>query len=362
MKKIATVILIIIMLSTTIGAISFSDNSQKLLKESSICENLKVPWFKVAWKIIHYTGNQWFDRNPVYKEFDSYQYISSGDIGFNNGTYGARASHKVEISDNHRKIDAFAQTNWTNWLDKIVISIDDSNGNDIVSKSVTHNQHLYYRTIDDSPTGEWKVSYLEEDKNSWDLWLFLWDTDVYSKSYSNIKASQNVEMMDLKNNKKIMAKIYITKNNIYMEPSVNHKNFNLLKNNELINNKPLNIKMLTEQIYDKSLNRFVYCFKDFNIGDKILFSNNIEQIYFDSNENATFFILRSVDNNESVKWGFTGDLTKNYRIGDKLELEFEVIEKYSDESITFETLDYIEDGLEKINNQSYPDINDYLLQ
>jgi hypothetical protein len=147
-----------------------------------------------------------------------------------------------------------------------------------------------------------------------------------------------------------------------MEPSVNHKNFNLLKNNELINNEPLDINMLTEQIYDKGLNRFVYCFKDFNIGNKILFSNNIRQIYFDSNENATFFILRSVDNNESIKWGFTGDLTKNYRIGDKLELEFEVIEKYSDESITFEILDYIEDGLEKINNQSYLDINDYLLQ
>jgi hypothetical protein len=50
------------------------------------------------------------------------------------------------------------------------VSNDDSNGNDIASKSVTHNQHLYYRTIDDSPTSEWKVFYLEEGKNSWDLW------------------------------------------------------------------------------------------------------------------------------------------------------------------------------------------------
>jgi hypothetical protein len=165
-------------------------------------------------------------------------------------------------------------------------------------------------------------------------------------------------MIDLKNNKKVMAKTYITKDNIYMEPSINHKILNLLKNNELIN-KPLDIDMLSEQIYDKELNRFVYSFKDFNVGDKILFSNNIERIYFDSNENATFFILKSVDD-QNVKWAFTGDLTKNYKVGDKLQLEFKVIEKYSDQNITFETLDFIEDGLERIKNQTYPDINDYL--
>ncbi|MEA1975053.1 MAG: hypothetical protein U9N10_05790 [Bacillota bacterium] len=352
--------LIVIILSTTIGVISFGNTSHELLEENTISQKIKVPWFKIVWEVISYAGNEWFDRDPIYKEFDNYQYVSSGTIDFNKVEIGGRASHKVEITDNHRKIDAFAQANWIHFLSKLVISIDDSNGDDVLSRTVSSDRHVYYETEYNSPTGEWKVSYSDEDKTAWDLWLFLWDTDVYSKSYSNIKGPQNVTMIDLKNNKKVMAKTYITKDNIYMEPSINHKNLNLLKNNELIN-KPLDIDMLSEQIYDKETNRFVYSFKDFNIGDKILFSNNIEKIYFDSNENATFFILKS-DNNQSVKWAFIGDLTKNYKIGDKLQLEFEVIEKYSDKNITFETLDFIEDGLGKIKNQLYPDINGYLLQ
>jgi hypothetical protein len=139
MRKFTTVMLIIIILSTTIGAISFGNTSHKLLEENTISQKIQVPWFKIAWKVISYAGNEWFDRDPVYKEFDNYQYVSSGDIDFNEGEIGGRASHKVEIPDKHRRIDAFVQANWIHFLSKLVILIDDSNGDDVLSKTVSHD-------------------------------------------------------------------------------------------------------------------------------------------------------------------------------------------------------------------------------
>jgi hypothetical protein len=63
---------------------------------------------------------------------------------------------------------------WTypgNWPGKISIIISDPDNNDVVSKTVAHTQHVYYQP---RKLGTHNVRYVQNNKQSWDLWLALW--------------------------------------------------------------------------------------------------------------------------------------------------------------------------------------------
>lgn len=318
---------------------------------------MKIPWFKIAWKIANYASNAFFDRNPIYKEFDGYQYISSGAIDFNNKTkdIGPRAYHVVTVPDKHREIDAFAQTSILGWLGKVVILIEDPSFNTKASKSVTHNQHLYYSVKSTDKTGDWRVSYVEEGKTKWDCWLFLWDTDIYSSA----KVSPtliNGDMIDASTGKSKTISVISENGNMYIVPSSKHVR------EKIILPKTLNLEMLMNEFYDDNLEREVYDLKNYKTGDTIIFSDKIESISYDPIDNSTRFVFSNKSDDTNIEWAFLGDLTSKFEKGNSLELQFKVIPKVNLNGILLESLDFVEDGLNSVNHQTYPDINKYIVK
>ncbi|MEA3423454.1 MAG: hypothetical protein U9Q80_06655 [Bacillota bacterium] len=308
---------------------------------------------------INLLGNYWFDRNPVYKAFENYQYVSSGDIDFNNGTIGPNAYHKVEIADHHRKIDAFAQRPFPDFFNKIVITIMDSYGNQKAAKSVTHDQHLYYTTSSSDSIGDWKVMYTEEGGTKWDCWLFLWNSDVYTSALSNAVGPKSVSIYDLNTYEISDMLVYITEDDTYVIPSTFHEN---KESTSRDNSQPLDIEGLMNETYDQTILKNVYNLKNFSIGDTVLFSDDIENIYYDVKSDATYFILHNNQSDEDIMWPFSGNLTSRYKVGDRLNLKYKVVEKYSDDNIVFETLDYVEESISKIYNGEFADISNYICQ
>lgn len=120
----------------------------------------------------------------------------------------------------NNRIDTFAQTSITNWLDKIAVNITNSKGDYMQNKTVTHNQHTYYQATN---TGRYTVEYTDTKKNTWDIWIQVdkFGEPQYPK-FASLQSS-NAEAMIYKNIEGKEA-IFVKEidGNVYRVPSKTH--------------------------------------------------------------------------------------------------------------------------------------------
>lgn len=127
-------------------------------------------WTKLAWFIAKKVGDGLFQREPTRELGENWDTISSGTIGFNKGDYGGSTHHTIDLQENDHEIDTWPQTNPLNWATKINVIITDPNNRDVKTRSVTHDQHTYYKG---GTLGTYTVRYAQQKKQNWDIWLRL---------------------------------------------------------------------------------------------------------------------------------------------------------------------------------------------
>ena len=110
--------------------------------------NAKFPWksvFKaVKWVLVKGSNALYYRSPTIIDEGGNWVASSSGSVSFGNGSDDIRRvrfTNKIDTKNN--KLDLFAQAPPGHWLQKISIFVDDSSGDEVVGKIVTHNQHVY---------------------------------------------------------------------------------------------------------------------------------------------------------------------------------------------------------------------------
>lgn len=109
---------------------------------------------------------------------------------------------------------------------------------------------------------------------------------------------------------------------VYFIPSVEHmKDGSQYKNLDFID-----VNMLLEQFYDKSIQNYVTSLKDYNIGDTVIFKDVVEKIEYNQTQNCTYISFDS--KNGLVSWPFSDNLTERFKKGDILSLRFNVFRRF----------------------------------
>ncbi|MCP3773751.1 hypothetical protein NLX71_10550 [Paenibacillus sp. MZ04-78.2] len=311
---------------------------------------IKIPWASLGFNVIKYLGNTYlFSREATSNDYPSKTTVSSGTIGFNNkgnSGYGASAKHDVHVDYAKNEIDAFGQTSLLNWLDKISIIITDSSGNDVVSSTATHNQHVNYS----APNSGWyTVRWVNTAATNWDLWVQVWKFgEPGYPTFYKTSPNNTPQLIRKTDGKEVLA---VEENNgkTYILPSKTHKNY------ASINKKnSLTAKDLYNQLYDNELKEQVSVFKDFVVGDNIIFEDEIQSVSFDSNNNYTILGFKDASG-DILRWAFNGNLTKELQANSKIMLQFKVVQDIG----TFETLDYLKEARE---SKAAPSIEKYIVK
>lgn len=346
-RLICTLLTTAIISSQAIGVLALDNNGT--FEESTgvnLANNPRAYWWQTAWDILKAganVANEWIYINPVYEKNQYYIKVGSGSIDFNNKTYGGLSRHNVYVDSTESEIDAWVERSFVDFFSKMVISLDSPSGFHS-SKTVTHQQHFIVKP---NRTGTWQLRYTTPDSKRWSCWFFY-------DPVAPIKSVSSQTLTNIETGEKITSDLYRTSEKMYTVPSVEFKNKNV---KDLNNTDALNMDKLMLQTYDEEIGRFVNEFKDYSIGDTLIFEDSISNISYDKDIDATQFTFMGKDG-DTVDWYFDGDLTNEYKISDVLKLKFKVVEEYSDENFTFETLDYIKSS----SNGKFDEINNYLFK
>ena len=294
------------------------------------------------WQVAKYASSSWFNRKPSIKKGSNYVTSGTGDLKFNE-EIGASVKVNINLGKSKLEVDAFAQTDFLNWFDKIAVTLTAPNGGkDVINRSVTHNQHSYYNSA--SPYGTYTLRFTDTDKCKWDCYYTLTDFSK-AKSVSHYQNIYNEDGLRVKS--------------VYN--ASNKKSYIIADGDASLRksapNKVLSADELNNQFYDEHKKIFVNALKDYDIGDKVMFSDVISEVEYNEKDNYTLFTFKTEDSN--IHWPFAGDLTSHYKKGDTLNLNLKVVEEYRYADNIFENLDYCMDGMRLQEKNAFPNIYDY---
>ncbi|SRR5690625_895645 len=297
-------------------------------------------------------ANTWkqFHNKTLYYT-DTYTEMRSGNIKFNSGSYENLFRKKVPIRGDRHWIEAWGVRAPTLTPFKMSITVYDPNGGIVDSKSVGTNQRLSVFSNQISRNGDYNVDFHVNSKNTWNLVVrhYHYEGNKSCKPIGPCQGTQNVNKTDALNNNTSneYKNIDLIGDHILFIPSDHHKNKNVYK-------ESFTFKELMLLTYDDNIDQYVYDFPGFAIGDYITFKDEILDVKYNEDLNATEFFFEAIEGIESYL--FSGDLVWKYKPGDEITLKFEIIPYI--EGTKYETLDYISDY---INNDYNPvPINKYI--
>lgn len=292
-----------------------------------------------AWQLAKAGSNELMNVSGKTEYSDGWVRKSTGGIKFNSGENGASIQLKVNLGKSNLHLDAFPNIDPLHWNEQLSFILTSPDNKDVVSKTLTHNQHALFDS--ESPYGEYTARFIDESSLVWNCYLTLTDWDVESRSSLNATYTIDPDTEQ-----------------VYFIPSAEH--LAPADSSETFSSKTLDTNMLLEQFFDNQIDNYVTSLKDYNIGDKVYFSDTIKNVEYDSEEDCTYISFDS--STGVVSWPFDGDLTARFKTNDTLSLTFSVVEDFSDENIVFENLDYFVDGYTALQQDSYLSIDNYLTQ
>jgi len=121
--------------------------------------------------------------------------------------------------------------------------------------------------------------------------------------------------------------------------------------------KELTLQELIDEKMDVAIDSEVDNFKNYNVGEWILFKDRINSVEYNADRNVTVFKFYSTKETENAL-EFYGDLTDTYKKDLMLKLKFNVVKIGSLDGFVFESLDYIEDF--NYDGDAAPHIDNYL--
>ena len=229
------------------------------------------------------------------------------------------------------------------FVDTILVSLTNMEDGDMpITMHLGHNGLAVYAIKSTSKLGTYRAMFSEEGSNKWDCGAVLYNYNAATTSLMNVDDNNIIFNAD--------------KTRYYIRPSASEETVQLCNVQ-----KDFSVSDLYNQFYDNKLQDFVYVLKDLAIGDVIHVKDVISGISYDAENNRT--ILEFDTKFGTAKWPFDGDLTSIYSVGNRLEFEFEVVNEYEDETMTFENINYFKEAYAKLTDATVSlNISDYIIE
>lgn len=356
MKKIyASLLVVLLMFSILLpSALASQNQNNDYISRIDDFKVTKKAWYEIAWEIINFTLDTIWYKSPTYSLGLNADTISSGSITFNSkaDNTGNLVRHDVEVDIPNRNIFAWVKGNILDWTRRMNIIITDTKGNDH-SKVVKVDEWYGIRA---DVKGTYNVRFVTSENHKWDNWVAYY----HNKGPCPIIGEPCMEPLGLKVNTVNMdgngvnLNIIEADGSMFELPSENHKQ-KVSLNSKSTKNESLTLIDLYDQLYDKQIERHVYMFKNYQLGDTIYFKDVIQDLKYDKMRNETDFGFKDYAG-DITYWPFAGNLLNEYKVGSEIELQFKVVKRT--DQLNLETIDYIQFGLD--NDGKAPSITDYL--
>lgn len=145
----------------------------------------------------------------------------------------------------------------------------------------------------------------------------------------------------------------------YIIPS---ENFNEVEVNTVTqSNVVLTGQALVDEFQDDKLNCSVNRLENYDIGDTIYVKDVISDLVYNPDDDITVMYFGNTEVG-SFEWPFAGDLRERFTVGDDIAFRFKVVEEYSADEYTFESLDYFMESYDLMEKGTAADINDYIME
>ncbi len=128
----------------------------------------------------------------------------------------------------------------------------------------------------------------------------------------------------------------------------------------VISDNTLTAQDLVDGFYDGQQDRSVNRLKSFDVGDTIFATDVVTDLKYNESTNITQLYFGNTTDGP-FSWPFAGDLRSQISVNDKLTFEFNVVEEYSTDEYSFETLDCFLESYDLIAEGTAADIQDYLI-
>ena len=109
------------------------------------------------------------------------------------------------------------------------------------------------------------------------------------------------------------------------------------------------------------MNNYVNDLKNYSIGDSIYVKDIVSYLEYNADDDTTLMYFGSTEDSMCL-WPFAGDLRERFNIGDDITFKFKVVEEYSTNKYTFESLDYYLESYALMDEGTAADINNYLVE
>lgn len=125
------------------------------------------------------------------------------------------------------------------------------------------------------------------------------------------------------------------------------------------NARVLSVSDLYSEFRDEGMKDFVYSLKSYQAGDKLEVADVISDLVYEEKEDRT--ILEFDTQYGTAYWPFEGNLLSQFRPGDQVHFEFEVISEYATDEYTFENIDYFNTAAQRLLDDTVSlNISNYL--
>lgn len=306
-----------------------------------------IKWF------VYYVDNKLYSI-PAQKTLKSdYIELSDGSIDYNNSTYGSMSYIDIEATSAYLRTPStrtspqvlqpmpdmvISVSSTCSFLvgltDVIAVSLTSPDGVYVINQTLGMNGLATYAVNTANKMGTYRATYSVTKHQKWASTVRLDDFYAPSSSANAMEPGQSV--IDWNGNKS------------YVLPSDAVVSVNSLGQTQSGWCEVLSVEGLYDQFWDEGLQTHVMRLADYDIDDTIIVRDTIGAITYEPEKNRS--ILEFNTKYGTAYWPFDGDLTDTYHAGDAVSFQFSVVEEYAAGQYTFESIDYFQNALEKLED------------
>ncbi len=333
--------------------------SPEVHSDAGVAQEMRasIDWKEWAKKVIMWLIEQ-VDDAVYYKEAiktveSDFIELSPGTIKFNEDGNGPGASIDIVANSGYRiregkishpdmTISVSANCSFlTGLLNTIAVMLISPNSDIVINKTLGMNGSAFYEVNTTAKMGTYKATFTVNEKQKWTPSVRLYDAAAPSSTRTagmeTFSAGQIVMTPDGNKQYTLPTDSVINvacgetfTNTIYM----------------------MSVEELYDQFWDENLKTHVMRLKGYGVGDSIKVRDTISAVKYEIDKDRT--ILEFLTKYGTAYWPFDGDLTEEYQAGDEASFQFQVVEEYNTGSYIFESLDYFQAALNKLDNPEMP--------
>lgn len=350
--KVIALVLALTMSMNTFTIAHANTTSRQDIQTQAIDTGTWIEWIANAvFKVAAAASSAMYNVVPSRTVTSNMARANSGSIKYND-TYGSMSYIDVLADSNYlvdRKpymsISLSVQTDFINALTGVMaVSLTAPDGSYKINTTLGSNGITAYAVNSQAYEGLYRATYSTTETETWSTQVTLYDN--YAPTTRN-QMNDDI-IIDWQNNK------------YYTIPSETHMVKERYRQHSIRNNNTMTVGELYNEFWDESLSDFVYSVKSYDAGDEIIISDVIKDISYDEEKNRS--VLEFETEYGMACWPFDGNLLSQFKAGDRVAFEFQVVNEFASQGYTFENINYFSIAVEKLYNSNINlNIYDYLL-